>query len=96
VIAGLVPARGIDVYAAICSSLDLLVCNDSGAMHIASAVGVPTVSFHSLGDPKEWAPQHDRAVAFHAPHDIAAIPVAAALEAVRALRQIGAASPPAH
>jgi len=88
VIAGLVPARGIEDYTAICTGLDLLVCNDSGAMHIAAAVGVPTVSFHSLGDPREWAPQHDRAVAFHAPRDITTIPVSAAVEAVRALRSL--------
>jgi ADP-heptose:LPS heptosyltransferase len=85
VTAGLVPAGGIGEYAETCSALSLLVCNDSGVMHIAAAVGVPTVSFHSLGDPKEWAPRHDRAIAFHAPHGIGAIPVDAALAAAREL-----------
>lgn len=85
VTAGIVPAGGIGEFAATCSALDLLVCNDSGVMHIAAAVGVPTVSFHSLGDPKEWAPRHDRAVAFYAPKSIATIPVQAALAAAREL-----------
>jgi hypothetical protein len=46
---------------------------------------VPTVSFHSLGDPREWAPRGRRAVALAAPRDIAMIPVPAAVEAARAL-----------
>jgi ADP-heptose:LPS heptosyltransferase len=54
-------------------------------MHIAAALGVPTVSFHSLGRPAEWGPLGDRAIALHAPGDIATIPVSAALEAARAL-----------
>src|SRR5947207_5430199 len=83
VAAGLVPASGIGTFAGTVAAIDLLACNDSGVMHIAAAVGVPTVSFHSLGRPAEWAPHNDRAIAFHAPSGIAAIPVAAALEAVR-------------
>jgi len=81
--AGLVPASGIGEFAAACSALDLLACNDSGVMHIATALGVATVSFHSLGDPKEWGPRHDRSVAFYAPGGIAAIPVSAAVAAAR-------------
>ena len=87
--AGLVPAGGIESFAAACAALDLLVCNDSGVMHIASALGVPTVSFHSLGRPSEWGPRGDRAVALYAPTGIAAIPVEAAAEAVRALLALG-------
>ncbi|HET9325580.1 MAG TPA: glycosyltransferase family 9 protein [Candidatus Eisenbacteria bacterium] len=83
VTAGLVPAGGIGEFAAACSALDLLACNDSGVMHIAAAVGIPTVSFHSLGDPREWAPRHDRSIAFYAPNGIAAIPLSAAIEGVR-------------
>jgi ADP-heptose:LPS heptosyltransferase len=83
--AAFLPAAGIEWFAALCSHLDLLVGNDSGVMHIAAALAVPTVSFHSLGDPREWGPRGARAVAFHAPKGIAAIPVAAAVEAVRAL-----------
>lgn len=88
--AGLLPAGGIEWFAALCSHLDLLVCNDSGVMHIAAALGVSTLSFHSLGWPQEWAPRGDRAVALWAPREIAAIPLAGALEAARALLTLGA------
>jgi ADP-heptose:LPS heptosyltransferase len=60
-------AGPIEGFIARCSALDLLVCNDSGVMHIASTLEIPTLSFHSLGDPAEWAPRHPRAVALHAP-----------------------------
>lgn len=90
---GLLPPGGIEWFAALCSHLDLLVCNDSGVMHIAAALGVPTVSLHSLGWPPEWAPRGDRAVALWAPADIASIPIAAVLEAARALLALRDASP---
>jgi ADP-heptose:LPS heptosyltransferase len=83
--AAFVPAGGIERFAALCSRLSLLVGNDSGVIHIASALGVPTLSFHSLGDPREWAPRGRRAVALHSSGDIAQIPVRAAVEAARAL-----------
>jgi len=83
--AAFLPARGSEGFAALCSRLSLLVCNDSGVAHIASALGVPSVSFHSLGDPREWAPRGQRAVALSAPAEIGAIPVSAALEAAKAL-----------
>jgi|SRR5262245_10812202 len=92
VAAGLVPAAGIESFAAACAELALLACNDSGVMHIAAALGIPTVSFHSLGNPREWGPRGDRAIAFHAPGGIAAIPVTAALAAARALLEIDAKS----
>jgi ADP-heptose:LPS heptosyltransferase len=89
VAAGLVPAAGIAEFAATCAALDLLACNDSGVMHIAAALGIPTVSFHSLGRPAEWGPIGDRAIALHAPGNIATIPIEAAIEAVRALLTLG-------
>jgi ADP-heptose:LPS heptosyltransferase len=79
--AAFLPPAGIEEFAARCAALDLLVCNDSGVLHVAGALGVPTVSFHALGRLAEWAPRSDRAVALHAGHDIAALPVPAALEA---------------
>lgn len=83
--AGFIPAGPIESFAAVSSALDLLVCNDSGVMHIAAALGVPTVSFHSLGRPAEWAPRGDHAIAFWSPREIGSIPVAAAVEAARGL-----------
>jgi ADP-heptose:LPS heptosyltransferase len=88
VAAGFVPAAGIESFAATCAALDLLVCNDSGVMHVAVALGVPTVSFHSLGKPSEWGPRNDHSVAFHAPGHIETIPVEPAAEAVRALLRL--------
>jgi len=83
--AGLVPAGPIGGFAAIATHLSLLVCNDSGVMHIAAALGVPTVSFHSLGRPEEWTPAHGRAAAFYADHAIETLPVAPALAAAERL-----------
>ena len=86
--AAFVPADRIERFAHACAALELLVCNDSGVMHIAAALGVATVSFHSLGRPAEWAPRGPRAVALWADHAIETIPVTAALEAAsRLLRE---------
>jgi heptosyltransferase-2 len=82
--AGFVPAGPLEAFIACAANLDLLVCNDSGVMHVAAALGVPTVSFHALGRPEEWAPSGDRAAAFHAER-IAEIAVAPALEAAERL-----------
>jgi len=91
--AALLPVGGIEWFAALCAELDLLLCNDSGVMHIAAALGVPTVSLHSMGRPPEWAPRSDRAVAFYAPAAIGAIPVGAVLEAARGLLHVTARTP---
>lgn len=44
---------GIDDLAAVLSVLDLLVTNDTGPMHLAGAVGTPTVSLWGSSDPDE-------------------------------------------
>jgi lipopolysaccharide heptosyltransferase II len=46
--------------AAVLSRLDLLVCLDSGLLHLAAAVGTPTVSLFGPGDPDRWRPLTDR------------------------------------
>ena len=84
VTAGLVPAGSLDEFVVAASALDLMICNDSGVMHIAAALGVPTLSFHSLGRPEEWAPRGDRAIALHA-ESIADISVGDAEKAARRL-----------
>ena len=66
------------------ASLDLMVCNDSGVMHVAAALGVPVLSFHSLGRPEEWAPRSETAIALHG-EPIAAITVDDAERAARKL-----------
>jgi ADP-heptose:LPS heptosyltransferase len=60
-----VPAGPLDEFFAPVANLDLMVCNDSGVMHIAAALGVPVLSFHSLGRPEEWAPPSETAIAPH-------------------------------
>lgn len=61
-----VPLVPLRIAAAIIKKLTLLLCNDTGPMHIASAMEVPTVSFHSISDPVQWKPPHDRHVAIRA------------------------------
>jgi ADP-heptose:LPS heptosyltransferase len=39
--------------------LDLLVTNDSGPMHLAAALGVPTVALFGPTDPRRTAPAGD-------------------------------------
>lgn len=42
--------------AACFSQCDALVCNDTGVMHLAAAVGVPLVAIFGPTDPGEWMP----------------------------------------
>ncbi len=85
VAAALVPPGPIDRFAAACASLDLLACNDSGVVHVATALRVPTVSFHALGRPEEWAPRSERSVALYAERAIETISVSDAFQAARRL-----------
>ncbi len=45
--------------AAVLAHLDLLVTNDSGPMHLAAALGVPTVALFGPTDPRRTAPAGD-------------------------------------
>ena len=57
------------VVAALASQLDLLVCPDGGLMHVAAAVGCPTLSMFFETDPRIWrhaGPRH-RALAAASP-----------------------------
>jgi ADP-heptose:LPS heptosyltransferase len=48
---------GIGVLAAVFASARLVVSNDTGAAHVAAAVGTPSVVvFPAEGDPERWAP----------------------------------------
>jgi len=46
----------LEKVAALISLCDLLICNNSGPLHIASAVGTPTVSTMGPTDPELWRP----------------------------------------
>jgi len=77
-------AGPLDDFFAPVANVDLMICNDSGVMHIAAALGVPVLSFHSLGRPEEWAPRSETAIALHG-ELIAAITVDDAERAARKL-----------
>jgi len=79
--AAFMPAGPLEGFIGCATALDLLVCNDSGVMHIAAALDVPTVSFHALGRPAEWAPRTKGSAAFYADRAIGTIPVGPAIEA---------------
>lgn len=79
------PLMPIRVSAAFIARMNLFLCNDTGTLHIASAMGVPTVSFHSLNDPAVWKPPHQRHVGVRAADKrIASITAELAIEAVKA------------
>jgi ADP-heptose:LPS heptosyltransferase len=42
--------------AAVLSLADVFICNDTGVMHLAAAVGTPLVAIFGPTDPKEWKP----------------------------------------
>src|SRR5262249_54896885 len=41
---------------AILHQADLLICNDSGPMHIGAAMGVPTLAIFGPANPLRWGP----------------------------------------
>jgi len=56
-----IPARvELRQMIALLSTCDLLVCNDSGPMHIAGALGVPTVAIFGSGINRQFAPLGDQ------------------------------------
>ena len=50
------PDLDLAMLAAVLAHLDLLVTNDSGPMHLAAALGVPTVALFGPTDPRRTAP----------------------------------------
>jgi ADP-heptose:LPS heptosyltransferase len=60
------PLMPLRVAAAFIERMNIFLCNDTGTLHIASALRVPTISFHSINDPAVWKPPHPRHVAIRA------------------------------
>ena len=51
-----VPPASVRELAAYFTHCDLLLCNDTGVMHIGAAVGAPLLAIFGPTDPKEWKP----------------------------------------
>lgn len=52
----------LPVLAAGLACCDLVISNDSGPLHLAAAVGTPTISFWGAGDPARTGPPHGHTV----------------------------------
>ena len=50
----------LDELVAMISLLDIFICNNSGPMHIACSLGIPTVSTIGPTDPALWSPAGDK------------------------------------
>ncbi len=78
------PVMPLRVTAAFIKKMNVFICNDTGTLHIASAMRVPTVSFHSLNDPAAWKPPHERHIAVRAEDKkITSITVDQAIDAIK-------------
>lgn len=60
------PPLSLREVAGVIHAVDLLVCNDTGVLHLAAAVKTPTLSFHATSDPAWWKPTGRRHRAFFA------------------------------
>ena len=56
----------LNVFTALLESLDVVVANDSGGMHLAAAVGTRVVAVFGLTNPEKTGPLHPEAVVIRA------------------------------
>jgi ADP-heptose:LPS heptosyltransferase len=61
------PPLSVGAGAALLALADRFLCNDTGVMHIAGALGVRTVALFGPTDPGLWKPPSARVVALRAP-----------------------------
>jgi predicted lipopolysaccharide heptosyltransferase III len=52
-------------FAAVAKRAILFIGNDSGAMHIAAAVGAPVIGLFGPSNPREWGPRGERVIALY-------------------------------
>lgn len=62
----LAPACGVGVAAALLEGADRFLCNDTGIMHVAGALRVPTLALFGPTDPGLWKPPAAEVVALRA------------------------------
>jgi len=61
------PRLTVGTAAALLETTDRFLCNDTGIMHVAGALGVPTVALFGPTDPRLWKPPSSRVVALRSP-----------------------------
>jgi len=61
------PMTSVDELAALMRGLDLVVTNDTGPMHLAVALGTPTVCLFASGDPDRWGHPYSRVINLASP-----------------------------
>jgi len=61
------PPVSMGTAAAMLARAERFLCNDTGVMHVAGALGVPTVALFGPTDPALWKPPSARVVALRAP-----------------------------
>lgn len=54
------------VVSAVLSLSGLIICNDTGIMHVAGGLGVPTLALFAQTDPEQWKPPGEKVQAIRA------------------------------
>ena len=79
----LLPRLSLEELAALLRRARLLVCPDTGVLHVGAAVGVPVVGLYGSGDPEIWQPPGAvRAVGDHRRGKVRGIRLADVLEQI--------------
>jgi len=85
--------RSIGDVAAVLKRMDLVLCNDTGVMHVSCAVGAGTLAVFGPTDPARWAPRCSNLSVIRAPHgDLSRLSVEVVYEKV--LATLGLADQP--
>ncbi|RKZ15965.1 hypothetical protein DRQ50_06860 [bacterium] len=66
--ARMAPVLPMGVVAALLTRADRFLCNDTGVMHVAGALGVPTLALFGPTDPRLWKPPGTHVQALSSPH----------------------------